>query len=225
MRLHSFSTVVRGCGVALVVGCVVLGLAGIAAGAQIGAGTGIPNDTVDTANTGGRINMDQGNPLNLPAGAYLVTLFSYDAGQTGDVTPFLAVSATGTDPTDLYTAIAVGNTVDVTVPLTDQSVPFGGSATFTLNAPTIVYAGISSSVQNPVFLDNGTGPNTDHEAAGAASYVVTLNGMVPPDGVFSHTQLGRTYAFAIEVELIPEPSAGLLVLAGLASCGLRRRAR
>jgi hypothetical protein len=217
MTRHSLSVVVRRCAVALTLGAVVVVSAGTAAASQVGAGTGIANDEVDTPNTGGRINVDQGNPLNLPAGTYLVTTFSYDAGQTGDVTPFLAVSANGSDPTDLYTAIAVGSTVDVVSPLTDQTVPFGGSATFTLSTPRVVYAGITSSVQNPVFLDNGTAANTDHEAAGAPSYAVTLNGQVPPDGAFSNPQLGRSYAFSVNVEPIPEPSTGLLVLAGAAS--------
>ena len=226
MTLHSPSAAALRFTVALALGAWVLVPARSAAGAQVGAGTGIPNDTVDTMNTGGRINVDQGNPLNLPAGTYLVTTFSYDAGQTGDVTPFLAVSANASDPTDLYTAIAVGDTVNVAVaPLTDQTVPFGGSATFTLSTPRVVYAGIASSTQNPVFLDNDIGPNTDHEGANQANYVVTLGGTVPPDGAFTNVQLGRSYAFSLNVELIPEPSAGLLVLAAAALCGLRARKR
>src|SRR5215211_5957524 len=156
MTRHSLIAVVRRCALAMALGAAVFFSSRTAAASQVGAGTAIANDEVDTPNTGGRINVDQGNPLNLPAGTYLVTTFSYDAGQTADVTPFLAVSANGNDPTDLYTAIAVGDTVNVVAPLTDQTVPFGGSATFTLSTPRVVYAGITSSVQNPVFLDNGT---------------------------------------------------------------------
>jgi hypothetical protein len=227
MTRHSLSAVVRWCGVALALGASVLIPAGSAVGAQVGPGTNIPNDTWDTVGTGGRINVDQGNPLNLPAGTYLITTFSYDAGTTGDVTPFLAVSANASDPTNLYTAIAVGNTVNVVAaPLTDQTVPFGGSATFTLNTPRVVYAGITSSLQNPVFLDLDTpAQNTDHEGTMAPSYDVTVGGQVPPDGAFSNVNLTRSYAFSINVEVIPEPSAGLLVLAGSALCGLRRRRR
>jgi hypothetical protein len=225
MTLHSFSAAARTCTVALALGASVIIPAGSAAGAQVGAGTGIPNDLVDTVGTGGRINVDQGNPLNLPAGTYLITTFSYDAGTTGDVTPFLAVSANASDPTDMYTAIAVGETVNVVAaPLTDQTVPFGGSATFTLSAPRVVYAGIASSLQNPVYLDNDTpGLNTDHEGTMAPSYDVTVGGPVPPDTMFSNVNLPRSYAFSINVEVIPEPSAGLLVLAGAGLCGLRPR--
>ena len=225
MTPHSFSAAARRCAVALTLGASALLASGVAGASKVGPGIGIANDELDTPNTGGRINVDQGNPLNLPAGTYLITTFSYDGGQTGDVTPFLAVSANGSDPTDLYTAIAVGDTLNVAAPLIDQTVPFGGSATFTLTTPRVVYAGIASSVQNPVFLDNGTAANTDHEGAMQASYAVTLNGQVPPDGNFSNAQLGRSYAFSLNVELIPEPSAGLLVLAGAALCGLRRRGR
>jgi hypothetical protein len=226
MKLHSLSAAARGRTVALALGASVLIPAAGASGAQVGPGIDIPNETIDTVNTGGRINVDQGNPLNLPAGTYLITTFSYDAGTTGDVTPFLAVSANGSDPTDLYTAVAVGQTVNVVTPLTDQTVPFGGSATFTLNAPRVVYAGIASSLQNPVFLDNNTpGLNTDHEGTMAPSYDVAVGGQVPPDGAFSNVNLPRSYAFSINVEPIPEPSAGLLALTGAALCALRPRRR
>jgi hypothetical protein len=225
MKLHSPCAATRTWILALTLGASALAWSRTAAGSQVGPGTGIANDELDTPNTGGRINVDQGNPLNLPAGTYLVTTFSYDGGQTGDVTPFLAVSANGSDPTDLYTALAVGDTVNVVAPLPDQTVPFGGSATFTLSTPRVVYAGITSSTQNPVFLDNGTAANTDHEGAMQASYAVTVGGSVPPDGSFSNAQLGRSYAFSLNVELIPEPSAGLLVLAAASLYGLRRRKR
>src|SRR5215210_1658182 len=99
MRLHSLPAVARWCAVVLTLGAVVSVSCRTAAASQVGPGTAIPNDELDTPNTGGRINVDQGNPLNLPAGTYLVTTFSYDGGQTGDVTPFLAVSANGSDPT------------------------------------------------------------------------------------------------------------------------------
>jgi hypothetical protein len=223
MTLHSFSTAARRCTVALTLGAAVFVSSRTATAAQVGPGTAIANDELDSA--GGRINVDQGNPLNLPAGTYLITTFSYDAGSAGDVTPFLAVSATGSDPPDLYTAIAVGDTVNVVAAAPDQTVPFGGSATFTLTTPSLVYAGIANSTQNPVFLDNGTAANTDHDGANQTNYTVMLGGPVPPDGSFSNAQLGRSYAFSLNVEVIPEPSAGLLVLLSAALCGLRARKR
>ena len=225
MSNHPLAVVARRSIVVFLV-TVALGVAAPARAAQVGPGTDIPNDEVDTPGSIGRINVDQGSPLMLPAGIYIATTFSFDAGQSGEVTPFLAVSADGSDPTDLYTAVAVGARIDVPGPLTDQTVPFGGSAVFTLTTPRTVYAGITSeNTQNPIFLDNGTGQNTDHEGVGQGGYTVTVGGQVPPDGTFSNPQLGRTYAFSINVEVIPEPSAGALVGAAVAVCGLRRRRR
>jgi hypothetical protein len=190
------------------------------AGAQtIGAGTGIANDEVDTPATGGRINVDNTTPLSLGAGTYTATLFTFDAGQPGDVTPFLA---TETSP-NVFRAIAVGATQNLLGNELDTSLPFGGSAVFTLATTTTVFAGISSNTQNPIFLDNGVGL-TDHEAAGAPSYTVTVGGVVPPDGSFSNPDLGRTYAFSVTVAAIPEPSSiGLMLLGGTVLLGMRRR--
>lgn len=183
----------------------------------IGAGTGIANDEVDTPNTGGRINLDNTTPISLAAGTYTATLFTFDAGQSGDVTPFLAFETTP----NVFQAIAVGATQNLLGFEQDTSVPFGGSAVFTLATTTTVFAGITSSVQNPIFLDNGVGL-TDHEAAGAASYTVTVGGTVPPDGVFSNPDLGRTYAFSVTV--VPEPSSlGLALLGATGLLGMRRR--
>lgn len=188
------------------------------AGAQtIGAGTGIANDEVDTPATGGRINLDNTTPLTLGPGTYNATLFTFDAGQSGDVTPFLARE---TSP-NVFQAIAVGATQNLLGFEQDTSVPFGGSAVFTLATTTTVFAGITSNVQNPIFLDNGVGL-TDHEAAGAPSYTVTVGGTVPPDGSFSNPDLGRTYAFSVTV--VPEPSSiGLILLGATSLLGMRRR--
>ena len=185
----------------------------------IGAGTAIANDEVDTPGTGGRINLDNSNPISFAAGTYRASLFTFDAGQSGDVTPFLAVE---TSP-NVFQAIAVGATQNLLGSELDTSVPFGGSAVFTLAATTIVFAGITSETQNPIFLDNGVGL-TDHEAAGAPSYTVTVGGTVPPDGVFSNPNLGRTYAFSVTV--VPEPSSiGLGLLGAIGFFGRRRRPR
>lgn len=184
---------------------------------QVGAGNTIPNDELDSS--GGRINIDTSTPLTLAPGTYTASLFNFDAGTVGDVTPFLATLTSD----NLYQAIAVGDDLAVTGLNTDASAPFGGSAIFTLTATTTVYAGIASDTQNPIFLDNNTSPFTDHEGGGqpASSYVVTLGGQVPPDGNFSNPDLGRTYAFSVTV--VPEPTtlAGVLVVG--AALGLRRR--
>ena len=185
----------------------------------VGAGTSVFDELVDTPNTGGRINVDNTTTIFLTAGSYIATLFSFDAGQPGDVTPFLAVE---TSP-NVFTAIAVGATQNLLGTELDTTVPFGGAAVFTLATDSTIFAGISSSIQNPIFLDNGIG-TTDHEAAGAFSFEVTSGGMVPPDGSFSHPDLGRTYAFSIAVDAIPEPSSIAVVLVGAVGL-LGRRCR
>ena len=202
-------------------GLAVVGIAGAAEAVVIGPGTGIPNDENDTA--GGRINIDQGSPTTLQPGTYIATLFRFDARVAGDVTPFLATGGTNNQ----YTAIAVGAPQAIAAPAQDQSVPFGGSATFTLAAPTQVFAGIASQTQNPIALDNGTGPNTDHEggAQPPTSYLVAIGGPVPPDGAFSNPDLGRRYAFAVDVELVPEPAALSLGVFGVLGLLARRRPR
>ena len=200
-------------------GLAVVGLAGVSEAVVIGPGTAIPNEATDSA--GGRINIDPGSPTTLQPGTYIATLFRFDAGIAGDVTPFLATGGANNQ----YTAIAVGTPRAIAAPAQDQSVPFGGSATFTVAAPTQVFAGIASQTQNPIALDNGTAANTDHEggAQPATSYLVSIGGSVPPDGAFSNPDLGRTYAFAVDVELVPEPAAlSLGVLGGLGLLARRR---
>lgn len=189
---------------------------------QIGAGNGIPNDELDIQG-GPRLNVDRSNPAILAAGTYMATLFNFDAGMAGDVRPFLAVS-TGTNQ---YQAIAVGNTNVFAAAMLDATLPFGGAAVFTLAAPTTVFAGITSSTNNPIFLDNLAGL-TDHEGNGqpASSYLVTLGATIPADGSFSNPNLNRTYAFSVAVAPIPEPSSiGLALLGGMGLLGIRRRAK
>jgi hypothetical protein len=190
------------------------------AGAQvIGPGTGIANEENDTA--GGRINLDN-RPVTLPAGNYSATVFNYDAGIAGDVTPFLAIFTGGNQ----YQAIAVGSLLTIAGPIQDASAPFGGSFSFSLAGPTDVYAGIANNGQNPIPLDNGTFTFTEHEGGGqpAGSYIITKGGAVAPDGSFSNPDLGRQYAFSIVV--VPEAaSIGLAMLGGTALLGVRRRRR
>jgi hypothetical protein len=194
---------------------------GTARAVPVGAGTGITNEANDSA--GGRINVDQGSPVTLQPGTYVATAFRFDAGLAGDVTPFLARSS----GTDTYVTLAVGSPQTIAAAAQDQTLPFGGAATFTLTTPTQVFAGIASQTQNPIALDNGTANNTDHEGGGQAptSYVInpTPGGTVPPDGAFSNPNLGRTYAFSIEADLIPEPTG--LALAAVGGVGLLSRRR
>lgn len=178
----------------------------------IGPGTTIvPNNDLD--NPGGRINVDQGFPVLLQPGTYTATLFNFDAGGPGDVTPFLAVS----NGSDSYLVIAVGDTRNVVGIATDQSVAFGANNMFTLLSAQSVFAGISNINQNPIFL-GPPGP-TDHDAIALDAVLVggTIDGFSNPDAV-------RTYAFSIEVsQALPEPSAVLLGLLGLGALSFRRR--
>lgn len=189
----------------------------------VGAGTSINNDATDSA--GGRINVDQNVPRTLQPGTYVATLFNFDAGVAGDVTPFLAVRPNAAN-TNAYVAIAVGTPQAIAAPGQNLSLPFGGSATFTLAATTQVFAGIASSTQNPIPLANGAA-STDHEGGGqaATSYFVTLGGNVPPDGAFSNPDLGRAYAFSIDVQLVPEPSLAAVTLIGAGVAQTLRRPR
>ena len=177
----------------------------------IGPGTAIPNDELD--NSPGRINVDQGSTVLLQPGTYQVTAFNFDAGVTSDVQPFLAVS----NGVDSYQVIAAGDSRTV-APGGNQTQLFGLNNIFTLLSAQTVFAGIASTGLNPIFLDNGTAANTDHDASGLDPIVV--GGTV--DG-FSNPNLGRTYAFSIEVALVPEPSTALLGLIGVAAMLRRRR--
>jgi hypothetical protein len=194
-------------------------LAGSAHAVLIGPDTTIPNDEVDSA--GGRINLDVSSSVLLQPGTYAASLFNFDAGTAGDVTPFLATGSGNN-----YTAIAVGLPRVIAAAAQDQSLPFGGSAVFTLLAPTTVFAGIANSNQNPIALDNGVGL-TEHEGGGqpATSYIVTLGGPVAPDGSFSNPDLGRQYAFSIDVQAVPEPATALSAALVGALCALRPRRR
>ena len=188
----------------------------------IGAGTGIPLDELDTTGGGPRTNVDLSSPVDLVAGFYQATEFSFAAGRAGQATPFLAVS---TGP-QTYKVIALGDNAVFDAAAT-TTVPFGGTDVFSLDATTTVFAGIINppgSVDNPIWLDNGAGA-TDHDNADLSP--ITAVGDVV-DG-FSHANLGRTYAFSITVDdAIPEPSSLLLAsiaFASLGCCALRRRRR
>ena len=192
---------------------------------DIGPGYGIANVLTDSS--GGRLIVDNFNPMTLGPGTYNVLSFNYDAALAGDVQPFLAI-LTGTN---LYQAIAVGATLNVPGAVQDTSVAFGGSNVFTLSSTTVVYGGIASFGQNPIPLNQNAG-FTDHEGGGqpASSYSVTLGGQVPFDGSFSNPDIGRVYAFSITVRpaAVPEPSSmmlGLVGVFGLIVMSFRRRGK
>jgi hypothetical protein len=183
--------------------------------AAIGAGPSIPHEAVDTAN-GARTNVDEGYSHILSAGRYRASDFSFAYGQSGSVTPFLA-KLIGDNQ---YQVLAVGDMVTV-AGSGAMSVVFGGSDYFVLDAPTRIYGGIVNPVgsSNPVYLDDGTTPFlTDHN--GGAKIVSPVGQILSG---FSNPNLGRTYAFAINVQMVPEPGTVGLALVGLLGLALAAR--
>jgi hypothetical protein len=210
-----------------------IGLVGTAQAETVGAGIGIldlpgANNTFDTPSDGttdqSRQNVDISFTATLGAGEYMGTNWSYRAGQTGSVIPYLALR-TGDHS---YQILAVGNQVDVgTDGLNlDVTVPFGGSS-FTLAAPTEIFGGIVNpkvpGSQNPIYTNLASGSLMDHDnnADGNLSPAV-VGGTV--DGL-GHTNLARSYAFSIDVAVVPEPSAALsmMTLMGITGLVMRRR--
>ena len=107
------------------------------------------------------------------------------------------------------------------------TLPFGGSS-FTLDASTELFGGIVNPTvagsQNPIATNLASGFFMDHDnnADGNLSPAV-VGGTV--DG-FGHANLGRSYAFSIEVDAVPEPSSVVLLitaLVGVAAFLSRRR--
>jgi len=121
-----------------------------------------------------------------------------------------------------YRVLALGDPVAVTGTGT-MTVEFGGDAVFDVFDPTRIYGGITNPTDssNPVRLDDGTATRTDHD--GSPTLITSVGQLV---GGFSNPNLGRTYAFAISLRLVPEPTTlGLAVpaLGGLLLWGTRRR--
>jgi hypothetical protein len=209
--------------------CLGIALIGSASAVTIGFGpglVGVQDTQSNGANNQMRQNINITDTVFLAAGTYQATTWDYQAaadsgtaGVTQGVFPFLTIV---NGPAN-HTVLAFGATID-TDPGTQNGVPFGGSNhTFTIpGGGALIAAGIQSpsgiGVQNNILTDTGFGV-TDHanslnfdEAGGVGN---TLDS-------FGHSNLPRTYAFSIEVDLIPEPSSfALLGLAGLAL--LRRR--
>ena len=218
----------------LIAAFVVLGLAVSANAETVGAGVSIldldaPNIQVDTPTNGendqSRQNLDISFTATLGAGEWQGTDWTFRAGQTGSVIPYLAVA---TDVDKVYEIVAVGNQVDIGDGDldADMTLPFGG-APFTVGADTVLYGGIVNPMeigsQNPVYTNLNSGSMMDHDN--------NNDGMMSPAVVggsvegFGHANLPRSYAFSIDVERVPEPSAAfsMVALLGLGGLAMRRR--
>jgi hypothetical protein len=210
---------------AILVAVGALALATTAQAQTVGPGVGIlelpgANNAVDTPSDGttdqSRQNLDQSFTTTLSAGEWMGTTWTFRAGQAGSVIPYLA-QATGPDS---YTIVAVGDQVDVTAEDLDMDMvlPFGGSG-FTLTGDTEIFGGITNpqeaGSQNPIYTNLNSGGFMDHDnnADGMLSPAV-VGGAV--DG-FGHANLARSYAFAIDVRVVPEPTS---IFAALTAFGL-----
>jgi hypothetical protein len=198
----------------------VLGLASVPAGAGliIGPGASLTASSVDNRDAA-RLNVaDSGGTHQvLDAGTYDVTSFKYrGTNYGGNVTPFLA-ELTGTNTYQVLWrgptfSAATGGSVHPEAYTTEQ---------FTLVSDTDVYAGFHDTIRAIPFAD-GTG-RTDHDNDNPdfPSLGATL------DGPWSNANLTRSYAFEVNVSLVPDvlpvPEPAGLGLLGLALVALRRR--
>ena len=213
-------------------GLLVLGLTANSQAETVGAGIGIldldgANNTVDTMSDGttdqSRQNLDISFTATLGAGDYTADSWSFRAGTTGSVTPYLA-TRTG-DHT--YEIIAVGDQVDVAADGVDVdwSGAFGVNNSFSLGAETEVFGGIVNPTepgsQNPVYTNLNSGSFMDHDnnVDGMLSLPV-VGGAV--DGL-GHTDLPRSYAFSINI--VPEPATFSILGIGLIGLGVMARRR
>lgn len=190
---------------------------GLSAATLIGPGAEITQATAQDTPGEERLNVDRTTFVTLAAGTYSVNdwrlnVFSHTEG--GTITPIL-VSGTPAS----YTAEWIGVAFD---PTSNGVQTVAASGTFTLNAPTDIYAGfftagLGSGIIALDPINSGSGSSiTDHD-----------NSPTPPASVgdpvagFSHAGISRTYAFEINVDVVPEPSVAGLV--GLGSIFLIRR--
>lgn len=144
---------------------------------------------LDSAGT--RLNITDGATVVLGAGTYDVTSFKFTTGGTaGDLQPFLAVETAA----NTYEVIWVGPTSAEgtgTNGSASHTYP-AGSEKFTLDADTVVYAGFNADGPVVAFVQPG---NTDHN--NPANFGITPGASIGP---FTNNDLGRDYAFSIDVE-------------------------
>ncbi len=186
--------------------------------AQLGSGSGVAAAGEPDTPGQDRLNV---NLLfaNFAPGTYSVSdweLNVRDHTEPGTITPML-LTRTGST----YTTLWVGDALD---PTADGAQSHAVGSTITLSVATEIYAG---------FFTQGGGAGIialDATPTGAAGGTDHSNSFMVPTGIgetldgISHPGLNRTYAFAINVQPIPEPAGvTLLALAGIGALARRRR--
>ena len=195
---------------------------------QIGPGANLAGaaqfDTPDLERLNVALTSPAGNDfVNLAAGTYNVVDFRLNVndhtagtGGAGTVAPMLLTGSAGS-----FTTLWVGGDFDPSSDGVQTAASYApGAETFTLAVTTDVYAGMFTKNQGSAIpLLNQSVGSTSHDG----------NGFTAPTGAgqtvdaFSHATITRAYAFEVNVELIPEPSA--FALLGLAGFGLIVRLR
>ena len=93
-----------------------------------------------------------------------------------------------------------------------MTVSFGGDGAFTLDADTEVFAGIvnppAEGMQNPIYTNLNSGSTVDHDNNNNGGVAAAIDTGVAQN--FGHGNLGRSYAFSINV--VPEPSTSFMGL-------------
>jgi len=192
------------------------------AGAQtIGPGSGITDaGDVDTPNQA-RLNIDRTTFVNLAAGYYKVDDFglrvnTHDAGigNAGTIAPMLLIGA----PSN-YTTLWVGPDYDPSANGVQTVGYTAGTEQFALGAAADVYAGVFTKNQGSAIIgldanNSGSGSSqTDHDT----SYTAPVGAGEPVAGI-SNPNLGRTYAFEVNISPTTVPT-GALIGPGAATAG------
>ncbi|MGK0188330.1 MAG: hypothetical protein ACI9R3_004122 [Verrucomicrobiales bacterium] len=171
---------------------IALGPGFITAQSQTQIGIGADHEGTDVDGAGARMNIEKFDDTfpTLPAGTYDVTEFEYsNSADTSEIQPFLVVN-TGFDSE--YLVIWIGPTEEAPGDDDIVTTPYPvGSQQFTLDDPAEVYAGFNAAGPNVTF-----GPGlTDH--ANPADFEIELESELLG---FGHANLGRSYAFQINVQ-------------------------
>ncbi|MFT5496972.1 MAG: hypothetical protein ACI9TH_002373 [Kiritimatiellia bacterium] len=186
-------------------------------GGAIGPGSGISNAINQDTPGEDRLNVER-LFTTLSAGTYRVSDWSLnvlDHAQGGSITPMLLTGSGGN-----YSTLWLGSSFD---PSSNGDQMVGESGTFTLPSTGEVFAGF--------YTQGGGSGIIALDAANAGNFGLTdhANSFTAPSGLgesvtgFSNPGLSRTYAFEINVQAIPEPSAFSLLIFGSFALFARRR--